>query len=120
MAFDVPLSCQLLCGYYTIILKPDKVKILQKSLDLKNVLEGLSAASPDEIVYVATQIEDGSYEKKKPDESSTINPFEKAILKISGEHFTELKKQAKEGSSKELKTTLRSYITMLEDLYKKL
>jgi len=98
-----------------------KRKILSGAVRIdKNVLEGLSAASSEEITYVATQIEDGSYEKKKPDAIVAMNPFEEAILKISGELFTELKKQAKEGSSKELKTTLRSYITMLEDLYKKL
>jgi len=85
-----------------------------------NVLESLSTASSEEIADVAARIEDGSYEKQKPDENTVMNPFEEAILKISGELFTELKKQAKDGDSKELKTALRSYIIMLEDLYKKL
>ena len=98
-----------------------KRKILSGAVRIdKNVLEGLSVASPEEIAYLAAQIEDGSYEKKKNDVSKVMNPFEEAILKISGDLFSELKKQAKEGSSKELKTALRSYIIMLEDLYKKL
>jgi len=86
----------------------------------KNILENLSTASPEEIAKVAVQIEDGSYEKQKSDAGVVMSPFEEAIARISGELFTELKKQAKAGGSKELKTALRSYIIMLEDLYKKL
>ena len=98
-----------------------KRKILNGAVRIdKNALESLSTAPPEEIAKVAVQIEDGSYEKQKTDVTIVMNPFEEAILKISGELFTELKKQAKEGGSKELKTALRSYIVMLEDLYKKL
>jgi len=46
-----------------------------------------------------------------------MTPFEAAITKISGELFLELQKQAKDGDSGELKAALRSYITILEDLY---
>ena len=86
----------------------------------KNVLESLSAASPDEISKIAAQIEDGNYVKEKPQEKATMTPFEEAIAKISGELFSKLKKQAKTGDSSELKASLRSYITMLEDLYRNL
>jgi len=98
-----------------------KRKILTGTVRIdKNVLENLSAASPEEIAKVAVQIEDGSYKKKTTDAGVAMSPFEEAISKISGELFTELKKQAKESDPKELKTALRSCIAMLEDLYKKL
>jgi len=99
----------------------------------KSKLERLSSASPEDIAKVAAQIEDGTYDRRGIDwttadagssvtgsgalGTSKMSPFEVAITKISGELFQELHKQAKSGDSKELKATLRSYITMLEDLY---
>jgi len=86
----------------------------------KNVLERLASAPQEEIARVATQIEEGSYKKQKVDTGAVMSPLEDAITKISGELFSELKKQAKAGDSGELKITLRLYISMLEDLYQEL
>lgn len=105
----------------------------------KSKLERLSSASPEEIAQVASQIVDGTYERRSVGDGTegTVNatvadgvvgsgvldttkmsPFEAAITKISGELFQELQKQARDGDSGELKAALRSYISMLEDLYR--
>jgi hypothetical protein len=102
----------------------------------KSKLERLSSASPEVIAEVAAQIEDGTYDRRSAGEDTVIStgasssviglgvldaskmsPFESAITKISGELFLELQKQAKDGDSGEIKAALRSYITMLEELY---
>jgi len=46
-----------------------------------------------------------------------MNPFESTIARISEELVTELRKHATGSNTGELKSALRSYITMLEELY---
>jgi hypothetical protein len=111
-----------------------KRKVLAGEIRIdKNVLERLSAAPDNEVTEIAERIEDGTYKRRNAGEGSSgvgsamgstipdtskMSPFEAAITKISGELFIELQKQAKDGDTGELKLALRSYIVMLEDLYK--
>ena len=52
--------------------------------------------------------------------SSVMTSFEDAIAKITDELFSELRKHTRHGGPEDLKTALRSYINMLEDLYAKI
>ena len=95
-----------------------KRKILSGEVSInKNVLQDHASKSKEEVSKIAAQIEEGSYEKKMPEPNVMMTPFEEAITKITGELFSELKRKARAGDAKELKSTLRSYITLLEELY---
>ena len=100
----------------------------------KNMLERLASDKNGELTEVASQIEDGSFMKKSPKGSDVdvsdsnvnspgssgatgMNPFESTIARISEELVTELRKHATSSNTGELKSALRSYITMLEELY---
>ena len=126
-------------------ISPDaKARILSGDVRLnKNQLRVLSAGPQEDITDVAARIEEGTYERKRsvlavstipaveegtgaalagksedhfaPD-SMKILPFGTAIGRITDELFSELRKQA-EHENAEFKTALRSYISMLEDLY---
>jgi len=113
-----------------------KGKILSGEVSIdKKVLEGLSSSPQEEIAELAASIEDGTYEKRKPGSlsqteggdtanpgsgSGGMRPFEAAIAKITDELLRELRKNAGSDDKTELKTSLRSYIDMLEDLYRQL
>ena len=113
-----------------------KRKILSGEVKInKSKLERFSGKSTDEVNDIITQIENDTYDRRKKDDNmndlndeansnlqdtSKMSPFEAAITKISGELFAELQKQAKDGDKGELKAALRSYITMLEDLYQQI
>jgi len=47
-------------------------------------------------------------------------PFEAAITKISVDMFVELRILSKRGQTAKLKSKLREYITMMEDLYERI
>ena len=108
-----------------------KRKILSGEVSIdKKVLEGLASRPKEDVVDIAYKIEEGVYEKKKSEapatagisdsanlDSSGMRPFEAAIARITEELFSELRKQAKNGDTSELKSALRSYIDMLEDMY---
>ena len=120
-----------------------KRRILSGEMSInKNVLEGLSSWPKEDIVELAAKIEEGSYERKRTGseqegaadvqglqwpsaqitpggegdgvEVSGMSPFEAAIARITEELFAELRKQS---STEDVKSALRSYINMLEDLY---
>jgi len=112
-----------------------KSKILSGEVKInKNMLERLASDKNGELTEVASQIEDGSFMKKSPKGSDVdvsdsnvnspgssgatgMNPFESTIARISEELVTELRKHATSSNTGELKSALRSYITMLEELY---
>jgi len=111
-----------------------KSKILSGEVRVnKNMLEQLAADPTGDVAGIATSIEDGSFTRRQQKDgtgvidsktnlpgsanTSGMNPFEATIARISEELVSELRKQTTSSNSGELKTALRSYITMLEDLY---
>ena len=112
-----------------------KNKILSGEVRInKNMLERLASDQTGDIAEIAARVEDGSFVRKRADNSgadatdndanpqdsistSSMNPFEATIARISEELVSELRKQTTNGNTGELKSALRSYIAMLEDLY---
>ena len=119
---------------------PDaKMMILSGDAKLnKKELEALSSMSEYELSEIAISIEEGTYEKKKPETAASANdsidvgsapavsqsygtqPFDIVIGKIAGAFYAELQKLAKKEDVAGLKTALRSHIDMLEDLYRQI
>ncbi|MDR2713207.1 MAG: hypothetical protein LBB91_08875 [Clostridiales bacterium] len=109
-----------------------KSKILSGEINIdKSELKKLSAMPREDIEAIAVDIESGTYEKKKSaaqtpsgQESSRIlvkmAPLNTAIGKISNVFQAELPKIATQEERSQVKTTLRSYIDTLEDLYKQI
>ena len=115
----------------------------------KKVLEGLSSGSREDLVELATKIEDGTYEKKRPatvavkaDEGSdppgalsvvhvpsvpesgetdhmSVQQIETAAAQLMDDLFYQLQKYSNQGNAAELKTALRIYINLLEGLLRK-
>jgi hypothetical protein len=99
----------------------------------KKALEALAAATKEEIAEVAAQIEAGTYEKKKPDNTtaeepdtptgyvlSGMQPLDKAITSISDSLDDKLPAIKKKAEREKLKAELRTYINKLESLYARL
>jgi len=96
-----------------------KRKVLSGEVNIdKKVLEKLSLKPKEDIAEKALEIESGTYKKNKQDsESSAKWPVETAVAKITKELLHDLRKHAEEDDPAELKTTLRTYINTLEELY---
>ena len=99
----------------------------------KKELEQLSSMSNYELSEIATEIEDGAYEKRKSETAATTGAgiiagptfagaqaFDTVISKIAEAFYAELRKLAKKDDVAGLKTALRSHIEMLEDLYRQI
>jgi len=95
----------------------------------RNTLEMVPQMQEAELRSLISEIESGTFKRRQtataptvaqPPEMSTptdMGPFEQAITKITDELFSELRKQNSAENPAGLKTALRSYINMLEDLY---
>jgi len=108
-----------------------KRKILSGEISInKRDLEQLSSKPKAELEILADEVEDGSYSKNKPanihkkSNSVSINPetqpFEAAIVMITSSLFDELRKQSNKTDTVVFKTTLRSYIDKLENIYRQI
>ena len=111
-------------------ISPDvKMDILSGRTRISNrQLQELSSASEKEIRFVITQIEDGTFESRRsvtsggdkttdePDYAD-MQPWEKQFTKMTDEFRQTLRAKAKPDDTTEVKTALRQYISMLEDLY---
>jgi hypothetical protein len=95
----------------------------------KKELEAIASGSKEEIAEIALEIEEGRYEKKKaasPAGSGVdlthpeAQPPQVVVSSITDDFSAELRKLVKSGDTAELKTALRSYIDMLEDLYRRM
>ena len=98
----------------------------------KQALEALSAKPKEFIADIAQQIEEGAYDKKlldlnAPERNSaagSVSPepprLQAEIKNITDSFSAELRKIVKSGSADELKTALRAFIDMLENLYSKM
>ena len=99
----------------------------------KKELERLSSMSGGELSEIALEIEEGAYEKRKPETAGTAESggvsgsvfagtqaFDAVISKIADAFYAELRKLAKKDDVAGLKTALRSHIETLEDLYRQI
>ncbi|MDR0491479.1 MAG: hypothetical protein LBH28_09590 [Oscillospiraceae bacterium] len=108
-----------------------KRKILSGEVKIdKRELEEISSRSKEEISEIAAEIEEGIYEKKKhatseamkrgdatdPGQSGT-RQLDAVISDMSDGFLSVLRKHTKDGNTAELRSALRAYINMLEDLY---
>ena len=96
----------------------------------KKDLQALAAATKEEIAEVAAQIEEGLFEKKKPETIpqakpetpvdsiiSGMLPLDKAIGRLTDTIATGLQNITKKADRTKLQKALRAYINTLEDLY---
>jgi len=116
----------------------------------KKVLERLSSWSKDDVNELAARIEDGTYEKKRRESASQAvsaesdsaegwsaapkapvreesavefpeaQPFQAVIARISDELLFEIRKRSEHGVTAEVKSSLRSFIDSLEELYREI
>lgn len=98
----------------------------------KKALQALASASKEELAEVAAQIEDCTFENRKPDaqtaaESGNANPVSSgpwplrvALNNMTEDFYSSLRRLTKNGDPAELKMALRSCIDMLEVLYKQI
>jgi len=93
-------------------------------------LNELLAGSEEDILETATKIEEGSFERKRPANSASnggggfngldlagLEPLYAAIIQLSDGFSSDLRRLVKVSNAAGLKTTIRSFITALEDLY---
>jgi len=91
-------------------------------------LQELAAGTKEDVAAVIAQIEDGTFESRRTGtaasasdsktEPENIKPWEKEFGKMTDEFRQILRTHAKTDDTKSVKTALRQYIVMLEDLYK--
>jgi len=106
-------------------------RILSEEVKInKSKLEKLASASPEVLAEVVAQIEDGTYERRSglpmmdsdaADSVSGANnmqPWEKEFGKMTNDFRKELRGLAKTDDTAAVRSALRLYIGMLEDLYK--
>ena len=99
------------------------------SFDKKD-LQAMASATKDEIEEIATKIEEGTFEKKKPETTqptipltpvdsiiSGMQPLDKAIGKVTNTIATGLPNITKKADRTKLLKALRAYINTLEELY---
>jgi len=110
-------------------LSPDtKADILSGKARISNKqLQELSSASTDDIKAVISQIEDGTFESRKPAAAKLNNeeiittadmqPWEIEFSKMTEEFRQMIRTQSKPNDTTEVKSALRQYIKMLEKLY---
>ena len=105
-------------------LSPDiKADILSGKTRISNKqLQELSGAEPEAIKSVITQIEDGTFESRKTgdgsiQDTSHMQPWEIQFTKMTEEFRQMIKTQSRPNDTSTVKTALRQYIKMLEDLY---
>ena len=108
-----------------------KMKILSEEMPInKSKLEALSSAPPEMLKTVATEIEEGTYNRRalstaKREEISEIminfSEVQKlnSIINSFAKDINTLVQKMKTGNPTEFKSTLRSYIDELEELYSK-
>ena len=113
-----------------------KQKILTGEVKIdKKVLERLASAAAEEVAELAASIVDGAYEKRKPENPATPEPgliddgifdgeqpLDMVISRISRDiaFYSGLRNRVSGGGTSELKSALRSYIDILEDLYEQM
>ena len=103
-----------------------KRKILSGEVNINKIkLESLSSAPTDEIKLVATEIEDGTYQRRAPQEPIQIKDDIlpeirqlNVVIKDFANNFNSMFRQLSNGGAVGLKPVLRSYIDQLEDLYR--
>lgn len=96
----------------------------------KKTLEALASATKDEIAEIASKIEDGTFEKKKPESDAApkpdtpvdslligMQPLDKAIIKVTSNFTAGLQEIRKKADRTKLQKALRAYINTLEELY---
>jgi len=91
----------------------EKIPISRKKL------RELSAGPEEEIALVAAQIENGTFEKKRP-EPDEANLFEKEFKRITNDFYSELRNHSRSGDTKSLKKASGLYMNMLEDLFRQI
>ena len=109
-----------------------KIDILsgEKRISRKQLKE-LTKGSEEDAALLITQIVEGTYEKQKIEdvnnekaESITdgekMQPWELEFSKMTDEFRQVLRTHAKTDNTASVRTALRSYISMLEDLYKQI
>jgi len=113
-----------------------KSKILAGEVGIESkVLKGLLALPNDDVVELATTIEEGTYEKRRPEQpeaagggnpplldagSVGLQPIQVDILSVTDRFSAELRKYALIGDTVEMKAAIKVYISVLEDLYSQL
>jgi len=91
----------------------------------KTVLGSIPTMLSEEVEELAMSIEDGTYKKRSaPTEqdpyeivAAMVRRFRQELSKMTEELFSELSENADADDAPEFKTTIRSYIDMLEKLY---
>jgi len=108
-----------------------KMDILSGRTRISNrQLQELSSAPAEDIKAVITQIEDGTFKSRRTGVSASgdsktigtqdyadMQPWERQFTKMTEEFRQTLRVNAKPDDTTEVKTALRQYISMLEDLY---
>ena len=138
---DTILRDSKIAGALTAIGKTSpeaKAKILSGEVRLnKNHLQVLSAGAQDDITDVASRIEDGTFERKKPavitesgegsypgqeemDPLVTLDPLVSLVIRITSGFYSDLRAFTGDHGATELKSPLRAYIDVLEDLYRQM
>jgi len=118
---------------------PDaKMKILSGETRIsRTTLQSLSAMPPEDIAAIASMIDDGTYSRDSLNElmqpggtgpggvdagggnSSFVQSLEDIFSKTAEKISSELTKLSSQGDAAEIKSALRAYISMLEDIYGK-
>ena len=87
-------------------------------------LREMSADIEEDVAAVVTQIKDGTFESSSSgtsqQEATNMQPWEKQFAAMTNEFRQILRTHAKTDDTASAKTSLREYISMLEDLYKSL
>jgi len=110
-------------------ISPDiKMDILTGRLHVSNVqLHELASGTEDDIKTLIKQIEDGTFVSRQPrstldtdpdSDSHEMQPWEQKFTKMTDDFRHVLRTHAKKDDTKSVKSALRDYISMLEDLYK--
>jgi len=91
-------------------------------------LQELASGTKEDVAAIIAQIEEGTFESRRLGASAnsgvdatdpqTQQPWEKEFGKMTDEFRQILRTHAKTSDTKSVKTALRQYIKMLEDLYK--
>jgi len=98
-----------------------KRKILSgEAIINKKYLETLASKSNEEISELAAMIEDGTYEKIKPEAQAGMKEVDAEFIKIAESFYSGLRKITKNSTNTEIKTVLRAHIDKLEELYRQM
>ena len=79
-------------------------------------LRELSSGTEEEVASVAAKIEEGTYEKSKPDPDEAP-PLEKEFKKASDSFYREVANYTKSGDAETLRTAFSIYMDTLEDMF---